>query len=109
MAHFCHPGEALGFLHRDYEPSHFYWEIVEAYRKLFLVSAISIMELWSVQEVKKGSILQMLTALAFCLSFNVIKQVLRKFVKYRYTHMIRHMYISAYIYISAYMYMCMPR
>ena len=33
--------EALGFLHRDFEPVHYYWEVVELLRKLLLVGFVS--------------------------------------------------------------------
>ena len=51
---------------------HYYWEIVEAWRKLFLVGIAG----GSIIGIEKGSIIQLLMAIAFLLAFNVFKQVL---------------------------------
>ena len=69
IAHRSTPlSDALNFLHRDYEPQYYYWEIVELGRKLFLVGFAA--------EIKKGSLLQIFAASCFCLVYFMFKQLL---------------------------------
>ena len=63
--------KALGFLVRDYEPSFFWWELLEAWKKLFLVGfAVLIMP---------GSIEQLIVAFLFSLSYLLLVSVAQPF------------------------------
>ena len=69
IAHRSTPlSEALTFLHRDYEPQYYYWEIVELGRKLFLVGFAA--------QIRKGSLLQIFVASCVCLVYFMFKQLL---------------------------------
>ena len=63
--------KALGFLVRDFEPSFFWWELLEAWKKLFLVGfAVLIMP---------GSIEQLIIAFLFSLSHLLLVSVAQPF------------------------------
>ena len=69
IAHRSTPlSEALTFLHRDYEPQYYYWEVVELGRKLFLVGFAA--------QIRKGSLLQIFVASCVCLVYFMFKQLM---------------------------------
>ena len=58
---------ALAFLHRDFEAQTYWWEIAEAYKKLFLVGFMTI--------IANDSIVQIGIAIAFVLIFMLISSI----------------------------------
>jgi len=58
---------ALAFLHRDFEPSAYYWEIVEGFKKLFLVGFAMI--------IMKDKLEQLAVALIFILIYMLLMAV----------------------------------
>ena len=64
--------KALGFVVRDYEPSFFYWELIEAWKKLFLVGFMV--------RVMPGSIEQLIVAFLFSLSYLLLVAVTMPFM-----------------------------
>ena len=55
---------ALAFLHRDYAPRYFYWQVLEEAKKLALVGFASL--------ISPGSLMQLVAAFCFCLVFMLI-------------------------------------
>ena len=63
--------KALGFLVRDYEPQYLWWELLEAWKKLFLVGFAVLL--------KPGSLEQLVVAFLFCLVFLLLVSVAMPF------------------------------
>ena len=53
---------AIAFLHREYEPHMWWWELIEMFRRLLLVGLMQIM-------VTSGSTLQIILGTVFCVTF----------------------------------------
>lgn len=63
--------KALSFLVRDYEPAYFWWELVEAWKKLFLVGFAVL--------ISPGSILQLVVSFIFALIYMLLTGAARPF------------------------------
>jgi len=63
--------KALGFLVRDYEPAYFWWELLEAWKKLFLVGFAVLIE--------PGSVVQLVVAFLFSLVYMLLTAVAQPF------------------------------
>ena len=63
--------KALGFLTRDYEPQYLWWELLEAWKKLFLVGFAVLL--------KQGSIEQLIVAFVFSTIFMLLVSVAMPF------------------------------
>jgi len=59
--------KALAFLVRDYEPAYLWWELIEAWKKLFLVGFAAL--------IQPGSIVQLLIAFLFSLIFTLLSSI----------------------------------
>ena len=62
---------ALGFLVRDYEPTFFWWELIEAWKKLFLVGFAVLID--------PGSVVQLVVAFLFSLVYMLLASVAQPF------------------------------
>ena len=63
--------KALSFLVRDYEPAYFWWELVEAWKKLFLVGFAVL--------ISPGSLLQLVVSFIFALICMLLTSAARPF------------------------------
>ena len=66
---------ALAFLHRDFEPRFYYWQVVEELKKLFLVAFVSL------PVMKPGTTRQLANAFAFCLTYLLLISTTAPYVK----------------------------
>ena len=64
---------ALAFLHRDMEPRFYYWELVEVWRKLFLIGFAMI--------IAKGSVYQLCVALGFSLIYMLVVSITQPYLR----------------------------
>ena len=62
---------ALGFLVRDFEPAYYWWELLEAWKKLFLVGFAVL--------ILPGTLQQLLVAFLFCLVFTLLVAIAMPF------------------------------
>ena len=63
--------KALGFLVRDYDPAYFWWELLEAWKKLFLVGFMVL--------IMPGEIEQLMIAFIFALIYSLLVSVAAPF------------------------------
>ena len=63
--------ETLDFLVRDYEPAYLWWELIEAWKKLFLVGFAVL--------INPGSVVQLVIAFLFSLVYMLLTSVAQPF------------------------------